>query len=104
VPELSAAQRAQWDALGLDEAAFLAGVGLSVRAGEMGAAGWNGLWARPTADVNGIWWRYMGEGSKTVIPSEAHAKVSFRLVPARARPRCWPLPRLHRRPAAETRR
>ncbi len=84
MPELSAAQRAQWDALGFDEAAFLAGVGLSVPAGEMGRGGLERLWARPTADVNGIWGGYMGEGSKTVIPSEAHAKVSFRLVPGQS--------------------
>lgn len=84
VPELPEALRRQWEALGFDEAAFLGGVGLSVPAGEVGRGGLERLWARPTADVSGLWGGYMGEGSKTVIPAQAHAKVSFRLVPGQS--------------------
>jgi acetylornithine deacetylase/succinyl-diaminopimelate desuccinylase-like protein len=81
VRDLPAAQRTQWEALGFDEAAYLGAVGLSVPAGEAGRSVLERLWARPTADINGIWGGYTGDGSKTVIASEAHAKVSFRLVP-----------------------
>ncbi len=81
VAEPSPDQSAAWDALGFDEAALLAGIGLSVPAGEHGRPALERLWARPTADINGIWGGYTGAGSKTVIAAEASAKVSFRLVP-----------------------
>ncbi len=81
VKPISNSQRAQWDALGFDEVAFLAGIGLSAPAGERGYSALERLWARPTADINGIWGGYTGAGSKTVIASEASAKISFRLVP-----------------------
>jgi acetylornithine deacetylase/succinyl-diaminopimelate desuccinylase-like protein len=81
VPELSAAQRASWQSLGFSEHDFLGDIGLSVPVGEKDRSPLERLWARPTADINGIWGGYTGAGSKTVIASEAHAKVSFRLVP-----------------------
>ena len=81
VQELPQEIRRQWASLGFDEQKFLGDIGLSVPVGEAGRTALERLWARPTADVNGIWGGYTGEGSKTVIPSDAHAKVSFRLVP-----------------------
>ena len=38
------------------------------------------MWLRPTAEINGIWGGYMGPGGKTVIPSKANAKLTFRMV------------------------
>ncbi len=81
VAEPSPEQSAAWDALGFDEAALLASIGLSAPAGEHGRPALERLWARPTADINGICGGYTGAGSKTVIAAEASAKVSFRLVP-----------------------
>ncbi|HEX8300793.1 M20/M25/M40 family metallo-hydrolase [Sphingomonas sp.] len=80
VPEISETVRASWDALGFDDGEFLAEIGLSVPAGEAGYDVLEQVWARPTAEINGIWGGYTGEGFKTVIPAEAHAKISFRLV------------------------
>ena len=81
VRDLPAEKAAQWAALGFDEARFLGDIGLSVPYGEAGRTALERLWARPTADINGIWGGYQGPGSKTVIAAEAGAKVSFRLVP-----------------------
>jgi acetylornithine deacetylase/succinyl-diaminopimelate desuccinylase-like protein len=80
VPELPDAMRAQWQGLAFDHAKFLGDVDLSVPAGEPDRTPLEMIWSRPTAEVNGIWGGYTGEGFKTVLPSEAHAKVSFRLV------------------------
>jgi acetylornithine deacetylase/succinyl-diaminopimelate desuccinylase-like protein len=82
VGELPEAIRAQWQALAFDHAAFLGDVGLSVPAGEVDRTPLEQLWSRPTAEVNGIWGGYAGDGFKTVLPAEAHAKISFRLVGA----------------------
>lgn len=80
IPELSDDQRASWDALGFAPEAFLGPVGLSHPAGEQDRTGLEMIWSRPTAEVNGVWGGYTGAGFKTVLPSEAHAKISFRLV------------------------
>ena len=81
VEELSEDMRAQWQALAFDHAHFLGEVGLSVPAGEQDRTPLEMIWSRPTCEVNGIWGGYTGDGFKTVLPSEAHAKISFRLVP-----------------------
>ncbi len=80
VPELDPALKAQWDALPFDPAAFLGAVGLSVPAGETGRSVLEMTWSRPTCEVNGMGGGYQGDGFKTVIPSVASAKISFRLV------------------------
>lgn len=80
VQPLTEAEREQWRGLGFDEAGFLAGVGLKTPRGEEGWSSLERIWARPTCDINGIWGGYTGAGSKTVIPSQASAKFSCRLV------------------------
>jgi acetylornithine deacetylase/succinyl-diaminopimelate desuccinylase-like protein len=80
VPETPPEVLAQWDALGFDPAAFLGSVNLSVPAGEAGRTVLEQVWARPTCEVNGITGGYTGDGFKTVLPSKASAKISFRLV------------------------
>lgn len=71
---------AMWDKLGFDASAFLGGVGLSEPAGERGRSVLEQIWTRPTCDINGVTGGYAGDGFKTVIPSQASAKISFRLV------------------------
>jgi acetylornithine deacetylase/succinyl-diaminopimelate desuccinylase-like protein len=80
VNEVSAAQKQAWKDLGFNEPRLLADLGLSVPGGEQGRHALERIWSRPTADINGMWSGYTGEGAKTIIPSLAHAKVSFRLV------------------------
>jgi acetylornithine deacetylase/succinyl-diaminopimelate desuccinylase-like protein len=81
VQDISAGKANQWAALGFDESKFLGDIGLTEPAGEKDRSALERLWARPTADICGIWGGYQGPGTKTVIAAEASAKVSFRLVP-----------------------
>lgn len=81
VRELSAAERAEIAALPFDEAAYLAQVGAAAATGEPGYSTLERQWTRPTIEVNGMWGGYQGPGGKTIVPSEAHAKITCRLVP-----------------------
>ena len=74
-------ERAAWAQLPLGDAELKAVTGVSQLAGEHGYSGLERIWGRPTAEVNGIGGGFQGEGSKTVIPKEAFAKLTFRLVP-----------------------
>jgi acetylornithine deacetylase/succinyl-diaminopimelate desuccinylase-like protein len=81
VREVSAAERQVLATVPFDEAAFIRESGAPAPVGEKGWSTMERIWCRPTCDVNGMWSGYIGEGAKTVLPSFAAAKVSFRLVP-----------------------
>lgn len=81
VAELSEAERAEMGKIPFDETAYKAALGVQALRGEKGYTPIEHVSIRPTLDVNGIWGGYTGEGSKTVLPSKAYAKISMRLVP-----------------------
>jgi len=81
VKPLTERERAQFAALGFDDEKYKQQLGVQALGGEEGYTTLERRWARPTFDVNGIWGGYQGEGAKTVLPSKAGAKFSFRLVP-----------------------
>ena len=78
VAPLEDEERQRWAKLHFKDEDFLGPVGATSH-GEAGYATLERRWARPSCDVNGLYGGYMGEGAKTVIPSFAGAKVSFRI-------------------------
>lgn len=81
VVELTPQEKQQIADLSFSEDEYKQEMGVSELFGEKGYSTLERRWVRPTCDVNGIFGGYQGEGAKTVIPAEAGAKVSFRLVP-----------------------
>ncbi|TDD89359.1 dipeptidase [Actinomadura rubrisoli] len=81
VVPLTDEERELFARLPFDEAAWLRTAGDSRAAyGERGYTTLERVWARPTAEINGMWGGHTGPGGKTIVPREAHAKISFRLV------------------------
>lgn len=81
VRPLSETERAELARLPLDEAYFLKVTGAPALFGEEGYSPVERVGARPTLEVNGLYCGFIGEGSKTVLPAYAMAKISCRLVP-----------------------
>jgi acetylornithine deacetylase/succinyl-diaminopimelate desuccinylase-like protein len=73
-------ERGAYEALPFDEEEFQRSLGVPELVGETGYTTLERRSARPTFDINGLWSGFQGEGSKTIIPGSAHAKVSSRLV------------------------
>jgi acetylornithine deacetylase/succinyl-diaminopimelate desuccinylase-like protein len=80
VHEVPAELLRQWESCGFDEKEYLSSVGFTRPHGEEGYSTLVQQWARPTLEINGLWGGYQGAGTKTVIPAEAHCKLTCRLV------------------------
>ena len=78
---LSDVEREHFARIPYDENEYMGKLGVKQLWGEPGYSTYERAWIRPTLEVNGIWGGFQGEGIKTVIPSEAHAKITCRLVP-----------------------
>ncbi len=81
VVPISDDERGALAALPFDETKYLGEIGALAPFGEPGYTTLERIWARPTFEINGIWGGFSGEGSKTVLPNFAAAKISCRLVP-----------------------
>lgn len=78
---LTEVERKEIAGLPFDEKEWLASTGSPTSTGEKGYTTLERVWARPTLDCNGISGGFSGEGSKTIIPARAMAKITCRLVP-----------------------
>lgn len=74
-------ERKAWAKLPASDATLKADAGAPKIVGEVGYTGLECVWGRPTCELNGIYGGYQGPGGKTVLPSQAHAKITCRLVP-----------------------
>ena len=81
VRPLSDEDREQLARIPYDEREYKESLGIDEIFGEPGFTTYERSWTRPTLEVNGIWGGFQGDGVKTVLPGEAHAKVTCRLVP-----------------------
>jgi len=81
VKRLTVVERRAFGALPFSDRKFKSSIGAPELYGEKSYSTLERIWARPCLDINGIWGGFSGEGAKTVIPAEAHAKISMRLVP-----------------------
>ncbi len=81
VETLPTQEREELAQIPFDVAAYQADLGIEAVIGEQGYSTLERTGIRPSLDVNGIWGGYTGEGGKTVLPAQAHAKLSMRLVP-----------------------
>ncbi|MGO8750134.1 MAG: dipeptidase [Thermoguttaceae bacterium] len=80
----TAREREQFARLPFDEKQYFAQLDVAGAVGEEGYTALERRWIRPTCDIHGLWSGYQGKGTKTVLPAEAGAKFSFRLVPNQA--------------------
>jgi acetylornithine deacetylase/succinyl-diaminopimelate desuccinylase-like protein len=80
VRDLTDTERKQFRESPYDEEAYKAQLGIHEFFGEPGYTNRERNWARPTLDINGMWGGYQGDGTKTVIPAKAYAKITCRLV------------------------
>ena len=81
VEKVPAAEREMIAQIPFDEKKYMEAIGVKALKGEKGYSTLERNSCRPSFDICGIWGGYTGEGSKTVLPSKAYAKVSCRLVP-----------------------